>query len=112
MDVELYGLHARSIVIIAEHAAPPVPPAPINPPAPRLKRFHGTVTLDPGRVGRDAGRITEEIISHLTVQPGAQVTVTLEIEAEMPSGAGDSLVRTVTENARTLRFSSQGFERE
>jgi hypothetical protein len=43
---------------------------------------------------------------------GAKVTVTLEIEAEMPSGAPDHVVRTVMENGRTLRFSSQGFERE
>ena len=34
---------------------------------PRLaQRFHGTVSLDPARVGRDAGRIADEVISHLT----------------------------------------------
>lgn len=42
----------------------------------------------------------------------ARVTVTLEIEAQMPNGAPDHVVRTVTENGRTLRFNSQGFERE
>jgi hypothetical protein len=41
---------------------------------------------------------------------GAEVTVTLEIEAWLPSGASDGLVRTVTENCRTLKFDSQGFE--
>jgi hypothetical protein len=40
------------------------------------------------------------------------VTVTLEIEAEIPSGAPDNVVRIVTENGRTLKFTSQGFERE
>jgi hypothetical protein len=30
------------------------------------RRFHGGVTLDPTRVGRDAGRIADEIVSHLT----------------------------------------------
>jgi hypothetical protein len=40
------------------------------------------------------------------------VTVTLEIEAHVPGGAPDNVVRTVTENSRTLKFSSQGFERE
>ena len=52
------------------------------------------------------------MISHLVGLVGASVTVNLEIEAEMPDGAPDNVVRTVTENSRTLRFTSQGFERE
>ena len=40
------------------------------------------------------------------------MTVTLEIEAEIPSGVPDNVVRTVTENSRTLKFTSQGFEKE
>jgi predicted AAA+ superfamily ATPase len=77
-----------------------------------FKRYHGTATLDPQRVGRDASRIAEEVISHLVGQVGAEVTVTLEIQAKLPNGASDSLVRIVTENGRTLKFDSQGFERE
>jgi len=50
--------------------------------------------------------------AHLTGLVGASVTVTLEIEAEIPSGAPVTVVRTVTENCRTLRFESQGFEKE
>jgi hypothetical protein len=70
------------------------------------------VTLDPTRVGRDASRIAEEVIAHLAGLVGAKLTVTLEVEAEIPSGAPDQVVRTVTENSRTLKFTSQGFERE
>ena len=76
------------------------------------KRFHGTVTLDTTRVGRDAGKIAEEVISHLAGIVGSKVTITLEIEAEMPDGVPENIVRTVTENSRTLRFTSQGFELE
>ncbi len=76
------------------------------------KRFHGTVELDATRVGRDASRIADEVISHLAGLVGAKVTVTLEVEAEIPSGAPDHVVRTVTENGRTLKFTSQGFEKE
>src|SRR5213076_585576 len=90
---------------------PPPPPPPL-PPERRLRRFHGTVSLDPARVGRDASRIAEEVIAHLAGQVGAVVTVTLEIEARLPNGATDQIVRTVTENSRTLRFTSQGFEVE
>ncbi len=78
--------------------------------SPKLKRFHGSVTLDPTRVGRDAGRIADEVIAHLAGLVGSDVTVTLEIAAEIPSGAPENVVRTVTENARTLRFTDQGFE--
>jgi predicted AAA+ superfamily ATPase len=81
-------------------------------PAPAPKRFHGTVTLDPTRVGRDASRIADEVVAHLAGLMGSTVRVTLEIEAEIPAGAPENVVRTVTENSRTLKFTSQGFEKE
>ena len=90
---------------------PGVPP-PDTPAATQPVRFHGTVPLDSARVGRDAGRIADEVISHLSGLVGARVTVTLEIQAEVPSGAPDHVVRTVTENSRTLKFTNQGFEKE
>lgn len=86
-------------------------PSPIAPER-MLRRFHGTVSLDSARVGRDASRIADEVIAHLAGQVGAEVTVTLEIEASLPAGASDQIVRTVTENSRTLKFTSHGFESE
>ena len=56
--------------------------------------------------------IAEEVVSHLTGLVGSKVELTLEIEAEIPDGAPDHVVRTVTENARTLQFKNQGFEEE
>jgi predicted AAA+ superfamily ATPase len=85
---------------------------PVTRPAEQPTRFHGTVNLDPTRVGRDAGRISDEVISHLAGLVGAKVKVTLEIDAEVPNGAPDNVVRTVTENSRTLKFTNQGFEKE
>ena len=85
---------------------------PDTPPATQPTRFHGTVPLDSTRVGRDASRIADEVISHLSGLVGARVTVTLEVDAEVPSGAPDHVVRTVTENSRTLKFTNQGFEKE
>jgi hypothetical protein len=78
----------------------------------RPRRFHGTVTLDPTRVGRDAGRIADEVIAHLAGLVGSSVTVMLEIEAEVSAGVPENVVRTVTENSRTLKFGSHGFEKE
>jgi predicted AAA+ superfamily ATPase len=86
------------------------PSGSVEPAMP--KRFHGTVVLDSARVGRDAGRIADEVISHLSGLIGSNVTVILEIEAEVKTGVPDSAVRVVTENCRTLKFSSQGFESE
>ena len=83
-----------------------------KPPRIGPKRFHGTVTLDATRVGRDASRIADEVIAHLVGLVGSNVRVTLEIEADTPGGAPDNVVRTVTENARTLKFTNQGFEKE
>jgi len=88
---------------------PPLP-APDKPSRP--KRYHGTVTLDSARVGRDASRIADEVIGHLVGLVGTTVRVTLEIEAEIPGGASDQVVRIVIENGRTLKFTSQGFEAE
>ena len=87
-----------------------VEPTPV--PAAILRRFHGTVELNPLRVGRDAGDIATEVITHLTGLPKATVRVTLEIEATVPDGAPENVVRIVTENSRTLKFTSQGFEKE
>ncbi|MEF8755195.1 MAG: Swt1 family HEPN domain-containing protein [Accumulibacter sp.] len=86
--------------------------AAVQPVAAKPKRFHGTAVLDATRVGRDASRIADEVISHLVGLVGARVTVTIEVEAEIPGGAPDNVVRTVTENGRTLKFASQGFEKE
>jgi hypothetical protein len=82
-------------------------PTPAKP-----KRFYGTVSLDATRVGRDAGRIADEVIAHLSGLVGSSVKVTLEVEADVSSGVPENVVRTVTENSRTLKFSSYGFEQE
>jgi predicted AAA+ superfamily ATPase len=81
-----------------------------EPPPPKLRRFHGTVSLDPLRVGRDAAAIAQEVIQHLAGLVGARVRVTLEIAADLGDGAPDKVVRDVSENCRTLKFESHGFE--
>ena len=85
----------------------PQPEPPLRP-----KRFHGAVTLDASRVGLDASTIANEVIAHLDGLMGAKVSVTLEIEAELPDGFPDHVVRTVNENGSTLKFTDHGFEHE
>ncbi len=97
---------------------PPVdPPSPGHSPlpqpttAPVHRRYQGTVRLDPTRVGRDASQIAEEVVAHLVGLTGAEVTVTIDIEAVLPDGATVEVIRTVTENSATLNFErGSGFE--
>ena len=91
---------------------PDSPHVAVTPQQPKAKRYHGTVILESARVGRDAGRIADEVITHLVGLVGSSVKITLEIEAQIPGGVPDNVVRTVTENSRALKFTSSGFEKE
>ena len=75
-----------------------------------VRRFYGVKSLDAQRVSRDAAEIAEEVIKHLVALVDANVEVKLEISADIPPGVPDDTVRTVTENAKTLKFDQHGFE--
>jgi hypothetical protein len=51
-------------------------------------------------------------VQHLTKLPGATVEVTIEVQAQIPGGAPDDVVRTISENCRTLKFKHFDFEEE
>ena len=86
------------------------PSATFEAPSRSPTRFHGSVELDAARVGRDAGRIADEVVSHLSGLVGADLRVTLAISASIPDTASYEVVRIATQNARDLKFESQGFE--
>ncbi|UEM04723.1 DUF499 domain-containing protein [Skermanella rosea] len=67
-------------------------------------RFIGTVMISPDRPAREIHQIVEAIIEQLTTVPGSEVTLKLEIDAEVPKGLDRSKVRTLIENATTLGF--------
>jgi hypothetical protein len=81
-----------------------------KPKAPVLRRFHGSTKIDATRLSRDVDVIASSVVQHLAGLLDAKVNVTVEIEAEIPSGAPENVVRTVTENCRTLKFDNSGFE--
>ena len=56
------------------------------------------------RPARDIHRIVEAVVEQLTALPGSEVTLKLEIDAEVPSGLDRAKVRTLIENANTLGF--------
>ena len=76
------------------------------------KRFYGTVHLNPMRLSSEAGIIGQEVVQRLQAILGADVKITLDIEADIPDGVPDHVVRIVSENARTLKFENFGFEGE
>src|SRR6266700_3657199 len=88
------------------------PSIPVASTEPQPQRFYGSVTLDTTRAVRDATAVIEEVAQHLSGLLGARVEITMEIHAELPEGAPEHTVRTVTENCRTLKFSNYGFENE
>jgi predicted AAA+ superfamily ATPase len=82
---------------------------PIQPPPERLPtRFYGTVLISPDRPARDMHQIVEAIVEQLTTLPGADVTLRLEIEADVPAGLDKGKMRTLIENANTLGFVDKG----
>ena len=85
---------------------------PLAPPGSPPKRFCGSINLDPIRAARDAQRIIEEVVQYLTSLPNSTVEVTMDIQAVTSDGVPDNIVHTITENCRTLGFTSQGFEEE
>ncbi len=70
------------------------------------KKFYGSITLNSRRAGHDAGKIADEMIRHLVGEMDANVTVTLKIEAHLPEGTDEKMLRLVMENGRTLKFST------
>ena len=76
-----------------------------------LTRYQGSVRLDPSRLNRDFGKVTNEVIEHLTALLGSKVEITIEIAARNDEGFPAQVIRTVTENTTTLKFEpGSGFE--
>ena len=76
-----------------------------------LARFFGSVKIDPDRYSRDIGNVTREVIDRLS-GAGAHLEITIDIQATKPEGFDEAEVRTISENARVLKFDpSSGFEK-
>ena len=56
------------------------------------------------RPAREIHQVVEAIVEQLTTLPGADVSLKLEIDAEVPGGIDRAKVRTLIENATTLGF--------
>ena len=64
----------------------------------------------PDRYSRDIGNVTREIIDRLA-GAGANLEITIDIQASKSDGFDEGEMRTISENAHVLRFDpSSGFE--
>jgi hypothetical protein len=73
-------------------------------------RFFGSKRLQADRYASDFKKLADEVLGPLGAAPGVMLNVTVEIEATTPDGFDDAKVRTVSENAATLKFEQSGFE--
>jgi hypothetical protein len=83
--------------------------------APRVARFHADAVLaDPRTPFPELQKIVAEVIGPLAAQTDVSLSVHVEIDAEhrAETGFDDQTVRTVSENARTLRLRDFGFEKD
>ena len=73
-------------------------------------RYFGARTLDAERCAPDFGKVNTEVLQHLAAQAGVELHLRIEIEAHAREGFDDSRIRTVSENATTLKFDQSSFE--
>ena len=74
------------------------------------KSFHGSIQIKASAAKMKLVQVAEEIINVLAADPNAELEITLEINAEFPSGASDHTKRTVNENTTSLGFKSKVWE--
>lgn len=76
------------------------------------RRYFGSKQLDAERYASDFKKLADEVLAPLGQAPGVEIRVTVEIEAISTEGFDDAKVRTVSENASTLKFEETGFEEQ
>ncbi|RXR25229.1 DUF499 domain-containing protein [Sphingobium fluviale] len=89
---------------------PGIPTATPQPASVKPKVFYGTAEIPPATAKMHLVNLADEIIALLASDPNANVRLTVEISAEFPDGASDSIKRAVSENANSLRLKSADWE--
>ncbi|MGI8554828.1 MAG: ATP-binding protein, partial [Pyrinomonadaceae bacterium] len=93
-----------------ETGVTPKPDPASAPDGPDTKRFFGSKRLQSDRYASDFKKLADEILGPLGATPGVTLSVTVEVEATSPDGFDEAKVRTVSENAATLKFEQSDFE--
>lgn len=78
--------------------------------APKPEGFHGSLAINASTAELRMTLVAEEIIAVLAANPDAEVKVTVQIEANFPSGVSDQTKGAITENAEALGFQNADWE--
>ncbi len=84
--------------------------ARVNPTQSSARAFYATAEISPATAKMHMVQLADEIVAVLRSDPNANVRVVVEVSAEFPEGASDSLKRSVSENARSLKLKSADWE--
>jgi predicted AAA+ superfamily ATPase len=76
----------------------------------KKRMFFGTVDLDPVKAKLQFSEVADEVLMLFTQKPGVKVRISVEIEAESPTGFDDALQRAVRENCNQLKFKNKDFD--
>ncbi len=87
--------------------------APASAPAkkPAATRYVGSAPISAERYSADFAKIATEVLTNLAAS-GAKLTISLSIDAIHPDGFTEQQLRTIRENATTLKFTTNEFEAE
>lgn len=78
--------------------------------SPAVTKFVGSKSLNTDRYGLDFKKVADEVIAHLAALPGVELEIRVEIDAHAPDGIDESKLRTIRENAASLKFQTAEFE--
>ncbi len=87
---------------------PPVSPTPKKTAA---TRYVGSVRINAERYSGDFAKIAAEVLANLAAS-GAELKISLSIDALKSDGFTEQQLRTIRENASTLKFTTNEFETE
>lgn len=71
-------------------------------PGPQYSHFSMTQDLDSLRATKQVNDCLQEVVNHLSDLKGSQVTIKLEVQADLPANLPKDVVRTITENCQAL----------
>ncbi len=98
------------VTVTIDGATDPMPIVGGPAAAEKARSFRGSVEINAALAKSRLNTIAEEVIALLASDPNATVRVTLEIDAEFPTGASDTVRRSVSENANSLGFKNKAWE--
>jgi hypothetical protein len=75
------------------------------------KRFFGTLVIDSVSYARDFTNLNREILDRIS-DSDVELEITVEIQAKKKNGFDSAVQRTVSENAKALKFKEASFEED